>query len=227
MDYTKVLEEINSATVQISSYDYKMYCVAIAGVAFSILMSVLILRLTWRISKNQEELEKKNLKLQLFEKRYALYETIVKTKTLLDLDNSSEYQLNKTLIILEELKSNNIFVELNNKFFYQSEASKFLYDQLLVLKISMIKDRFDSLYFRYTIVFFWFNDEFNKEKDNEPITDIFSRFSEKDKYILEKNYLYKEISEYKKSYDAYVKYIDESGIMKEFEKYLNIHDLEK
>ena len=225
MDYSKVLEQINSSTVQISSYDSKMFWVAIAGVAFSIIMSAIILRLTWRISKNQEELEKKSLKLQLFEKRYPLYETIVGTKTLLDLDNS-DLQLYNTIEKLGNEQFINCFVELDDDFSYQLLASGFLFEKDFILKINNIKKDFELLVDQYLKVLKRRNFYF-RESGYDSLTSLMWDFNEKDEINLKKDSLYNDIGEYKKMYDNYIKAIEDNMILEEFEKYLNVHDLEK
>lgn len=231
IDYSEVLNRIATT----SYYDWFMFGITAANVIAFVVLTIFIYRLNYKVSrnqikvqdaiaKNQDDLSKRNLKLQLFEKRYPLYETIVGTKTLLDLDNSKLYS---ALLALGNEKSNKTFIELNDNFLYQSLSSKFLYENDLVERINKIQNDFESVFEQYMRAFNRYNDVFSKGNVGGNIRHIVYAFSKQPKEDLLRNDLYIDIAVYKSEYDKYVKAVEESNVLEEFEKYLNIRDLEK
>lgn len=244
VDYTKVLEEINSATVQISSYDYKMYCVAIAGVAFSILMSVLILFLTWRIANNQKKLQKKNLKLQLFEKRYAVYKAILDSKENSFIDG--EYLFKEGFIAFNvnfrEKYRLNVEKVNDNSFSAQFLFEKDLHKRCIFKKefvkkdfseeIDDVNNNLSDLYNKYSELVEIFRDEINKVDNFEWLelvrsiidqtTNIsFIEWANENKSISK---LLEPLTEYIKMQATYSENLDKN-VLKKFEESLYVGSL--
>ena len=69
----EALNEISNSIGQYKDYDWVMVMLTLLNVIIFGFLTWKLYILNKKISKNQEDLQKRNLKLQLFEKRYPLY----------------------------------------------------------------------------------------------------------------------------------------------------------
>lgn len=197
--------------------------------------SIILIFVTEKIGNDQVKVQRDNIKIQLFEKRYKVYETLVNMIVFLETKDMS--MSNR---LLDGYKINGgTFLEFQDDLLKGTILSKSLFDKSMYIKMISIRDEFDKVSEAYfTLVI-----KLENLKQNSP--ELIENFSKKYKeWLVERDPKiksdkseelmadYKEIStaasEFQKSIQLFLKYMrEESKILNDFDRYIIIHDLDK
>lgn len=79
LEQIEVLKGIENAISTPRCYDWWILAIAVANVLVFTILTAYIAKLNKKVSKNQDDLQKRNLKLQLYDKRVVVYYNLVNT----------------------------------------------------------------------------------------------------------------------------------------------------
>lgn len=202
------------------SMEYFLSCIGL-GISAAVVQCTLI----------QNRIQKDNIKIQLFDKRYSVFQSVLDTITLIRRDNWDRYilfnenDINKQMIIIEEnlyksvqlsvcLFDNDLHLKLvavNNAFCKVTKA----YKNMLTANLANLGDQNQAQeYISVLTSHILSNSGLCSEKYE---TDLKEKFPK----------VYINLMEFSKECDAYITFVEECGIIKELGKYVVVSKLEK
>ncbi len=239
INYIEGLNGIENAILNPRPYDWWMFGVTFANVIAFIILSIYIYILNSKIAKeqkkiqiaianNQIDLQKRNLKLQLFERRYNLYKVFSDTIGASFLNIEDWFM--KPNIEFGDPFNDNLLI-LRDKFILEYSYSQFLFEDEFVKVILEISNRFNTLVNYSTDI---------RRRyimhDKKSLADLqrsfnfylggqtFFEWSE----INKNNSPYlKALLDFSNIQKEYIDFIKENNIEVKFKTYLNISDLEQ
>ena len=203
-----------------NSIEYFLTCVGL-GISAAVVQCTLI----------QNRIQKDNIKIQLFDKRYSVFQSVLETITLIKRDNWDRYilfkenDINKQMILIEEnlyksvqlsvcLFDNDLhskLVEVNNAFCKVTKA----YKNMLTANLENLADQGNAQEYLSVLT-----------------THILSSAgldSEKYENDLKRKFpnVYINLMEFSKECEAYMAFIEQCGILKDLSKYVVVSKLDK
>ena len=203
-----------------NSMEYFLTCVGL-GISAAVVQCTLI----------QNRIQKDNIKIQLFDKRYSVFQSVLDTITLIKRDNWDRYilfkenDINKQMILIEEnlyksvqlsvcLFDNDLhskLVEVNNAFCKVTKA----YKNMLTANLEKLADQGNA-----------------QECLSVLTTHILSSAglgSEKYENDLKVKFpnVYINLMEFSKECEAYLAFIEQCGILKDLGKYVVVSKLDR
>ncbi|MBP1630703.1 MAG: hypothetical protein H6Q15_1596 [Bacteroidetes bacterium] len=222
--HIELLKGIENAISTPRDYDWWMFGITAANVIAFVILTIYIAKLNKKVSKNQDDLQKRNLKLQLFEKRYPIYLAILEVREKFEIDYSDIINSKSKLL------NNNFHQELAQTLRVLKQytySTQFLFDiEFILYKNIMLfvqlQETFLKDYLKLSELYT--ENEYEIEKilysyeDGDFLTWIGTKASSNDffKYFM-KLYYYGD-KETELIFDK---------IEKQFQEYLNVNDLEK
>lgn len=203
-----------------NSMNYFLSCVGL-GISAAVVQCTLI----------QNRIQKDNIKIQLFDKRYGVFQSVLDTITLIKRDNWDRYilfnenDINKQMILIEEnlyksvqlspcLFDNDLHTKLvavNNAFCKVAKA----YKNMLTVNLANLEDRNKVQEYIYVLnTHILSNTGLGSEKYE---TDLKEKFPN----------VYINLMEFSKECEAYITYVEESGIIKDLGKDIVVSRLDK
>lgn len=177
----------------------------------------------------QNRIQKDNIKIKLFDKRYAVFQAVLNTVTIINRDNWDRYILFrgddsiKQMIDIEENLCNSV------------QLSKCLFDQNLYKKLCDANNEFCKVAasFRNTLVA---NAEILSSQDKrQPFSEFFISQIISQEGLNVKEYdaklqaecpeIYENLKKFSDDCSSYLSFIEEHGIIKDIEKYITINSL--
>ena len=213
-----ILGGVILATIE-KDINYFLSCISVG-------VSILIVYCSWK----QNRIQQNNAKIQLFEKRYSVFQSVLDTVTVIKRDNwdryilFSENDINKQMLLIEEnlyksvqlsicLFDNDLHSKLvlvNNAFCEVSEAYKNMITNSLKNLDTKSKDDFVSAISGHIISLNGFN---SKEYES----DLKTKFP----------HIYINLTEFSKECEKYLNFINKCGIIKDFGKYIIVNELDR
>lgn len=203
-----------------NSMEYFLTCVGL-GISAAVVQCTLI----------QNRIQKDNIKIQLFGKRYSVFQSVLDSITIIERNNWDRYflfnkdDINKEIIIIEEnlyksvqlsvcLFDNNLqskLIEVNNLFCKVTKA----YKNMIIANLSYLEEHKNAQEFISVLkLHILSNNGLNSE---EYENDIKTKFPN----------LYINLLAFSKECDAYISFIKESGIINDLRKYVVVSGLDK
>ena len=145
MDYeTKILlNRLIEAVEKLDSPDWWTIALSILGIALSSLLSFLVYKLTRKIGKQQTDLQKANIKLILYDKRYKVYETLLQSQYINDID----YWL--TLKLQKETKNAHSMIDplykSHTDLYNASMVASTIFPKEIAYKVNEAYERFNKV----------------------------------------------------------------------------------
>lgn len=178
----------------------------------------------------QNAIQKDNIKIQLFDKRYKVYQSVLNTITLIKRDNWDRY------ILFKENDINQQFLSIEEELYKSVNLSLYLFDNDICLKLKDINNSFDKVakaykkmcianvqsilsegrLSEYILLFqhFLTSQQGDSKKYEDELKDKFPK-----EYIA--------IMEFSKECDAYLSVVVESKILADIGKYIKVDNLDK
>jgi hypothetical protein len=203
-----------------NSIEYFFSCVGL-GISAAVVQCTLI----------QNRIQKDNIKIQLFDKRYGVFQSVLETITLIKRDNWDRYilfneiDINKQMIIIEEnlyksiqlsvcLFDNDLHTKLvavNNAFCKVTKA----YKNMLTANLANLEDHNKAQeYISVLTTHILSSTGLGSEKYE---TDLKEKFPKE----------YINLMEFSKECDVYITFVEECGIIKDLGKYIVVSKLDK
>jgi hypothetical protein len=203
-----------------NSMDYFLSCVGL-GISAAVVQCTLI----------QNRIQKDNIKIQLFDKRYSVFQSVLDTITLIKRDNWDRYilfkenDINKQMILIEEnlyksvqlsvcLFDNDLhskLVEVNNAFCKVTKA----YKNMLTANLEKLADQGNAQeYLSVLTTHILSSAGLGSEKYENDLKEKFPN-------------VYINLMEFSKECEAYMAFIEQYGILKDLGKYVVVSKLDR
>ena len=195
--------------------DYILPCMGI-GISVAIVQCAFI----------QNRIQKDNVKIQLFDKRYSIYKSVLDTITIIHRDNWERYILFYKNDISEQL------IEIEENLYQSVQLSRCLFDKELYSKIVIVNDAFCEVAEAYKNMLIDSSTSMNSQEKAEFLEIYQSQLSSEkgfnsDDYKEKFPKAYIAMMELAKQCEDYINLINNLGIIESFQKYLTVNDLEK
>lgn len=178
----------------------------------------------------QNTIQKDNIKIQLFDKRYKVYQSVLNTITLIKRDNWDRY------IPFKGNDINQQFLSIEEELYKSANLSLFLFDNDVYLKLKDINNSFDKVAKAYKNMCITNVQSIKSDGRTSEYILLFQQFLAsrqngsvkyenelKDKFPKE----YIAIMEFSKECDSYLTVVEESKILTDIGKYIKVDNLDK
>ena len=218
MEKTSSSDEFNTSLAIFTS---------ISTVFLAFIMAVI----TYEIGSHQEKVQRDAIKMQLFDRRYKIFETIENSHTVITTNDYSNFVLSG--YCNDPFSINKKIYDIKEQLRDAAMLSQALFDEKLTRKIKEASDRYEKLYNFYFTLFKTYNSLVYDEKYLEKVENSLLTVTEKENQQCDKE-LKKEFPNFYNSNELfklqtaqYSDWLAESGILIDFDKYLKINDLDK
>lgn len=179
----------------------------------------------------QNRIQKDNIKIQLFDKRYAVFQAVLDSVTIIKRNNWDRYIL---------FNGNDVFrqmIDIEENLYKSVQLSICLFDQDLYAKLCAVNDAFCKVAKSFKNMIVTNIDSLSSEEEIQSFlkqinTQILSQdglnskqYEDRLKDKFPKVYI--SLKEFADECDAYVSFVEECGIKKDFGKYIVVDKLDK
>lgn len=179
----------------------------------------------------QNRIQKDNVKIQLFDKRFAVYQSVIDTITIIKRNNWDRY------LLFSEVDVNKQMIQIEEALYKSVQLSACLFDNMICDKLYDVNDAFCGVVKSYKDMIIENAKSFSTQEEiQEYLVDLNSYIlsptglnSKECEELLKKKYpkSYILLMDFCKECDAYISLINESGIIKDFRKYIIIDGLDR
>ena len=200
--------------------EYFLSCIGL-GISAAVVQCTLI----------QNQIQKDNIKIQLFNKRYSVFQSVLDTLTIIKRDECDRYilfndnDINKQMILIEE----NLYKSV--------QLSVCLFDNELHAKLVAVNNAFSKIAKAYkntqTANMMYLEEQENaKEYASTLVSHILPNkdlgAEEGDSDLKNKfPHIYANLTRFSKECDAYISLVEQSEIIKDFGKYIVVNKLDE
>lgn len=206
--------------VQTENIEYFFTCIGI-GVSIAVVQCSLI----------QNKIQKDNIKIQLFDKRFTVYKSVLDSVTIIKRDNWDR------CLLFNKNDINNQILQVEENLYKSSQLSICLFDKDLYLKLIKVNNAFCKVAQSYKKMLIANIESFKSQNDLLEFITILNSYILSQEGLETKEYdeeikkkfpkTYNNLMSFSKECNAYLSFIDECGIIKDFGKYIVIDELEK
>lgn len=178
----------------------------------------------------QNAIQKDNIRIQLFDKRYKVYQSVLNTITLIKRNNWDRY------ILFNGNDINQQFLLVEEELYKSANLSLFLFDNDIYLKLKDINNSFDKVAKAYKNMCIANVQSIQSDGQTSEYILLFQQFLSsrqngsveyenelKDKFPKE----YIAIMEFSKECETYLSVVEESKILSDIGKYIKVDNLDK
>lgn len=211
--------------------DWWMFGVALASVVSFIVLTVMMWRTNKKQSEQQIKVQKDNIKFQLFDKRYAVFQSVVDARHLLNRDDHfliGAYDNNHFLEV------GRLLVEMQNKLRDALFVSQCLFDKNIFERMNVILSLFMATrreFYNLNITGATLTQQITEKQKLEFQQVVTIYANDIDQMAIELEKIMPNIRSVLKKWQdavlAFNDYIDTSGITKDFDEYLMVQNLER
>lgn len=174
----------------------------------------------------QNKIQKDNIKIQLFDKRYSIYQSVLDSITIIKRDNWDRY------ILFYGNDINRQLIEIEENLYQSVQLSECLFDKELYAKLVVVNDAFCEVAKAYKDMLI----NTHKDMSEQQMKEFISLYKEQ---LVSENGLnseeykdkfprtYINMLEFSKKCAAYITLIDNIEIIKSFHKYVTVNNLDK
>lgn len=191
-----------------------------AGISFALIQCTLI----------QNQTQKDNIKIQLFDKRYSVFQSVLDTITIIKRNNWDRY------ILFNENDINRQMILIEENLYKSVQLSICLFDKDLHLKLIEVNNAFCKVAKAYKNMFTANLKDLNSQERERYIdfinknilsqTGLDSKEYEKElKEKFPKAYI--NLMEFSEECDSYISFIAETDVIKDLKEYITVDKLEK
>ena len=180
----------------------------------------------------QNMIQKDNIKIQLFDKRYQIYQSVIDSITVIRRDN-----WDRCILFNEETNVSKQILEIEENLYRSYQLSPCLFNKELVDKLTDVNNAFCKVAESYKALLISNIEHNPSEEEKQKFIEGYKLFllstqqqNAKDfenhlKEQLPKMYI--SLMEFSKECERYLTFIEETGILKDFSRYIVIKDLDK
>ena len=179
----------------------------------------------------QNQIQKDNIRIQLFEKRYLVYQSVVDSITIIRRNN-----WDRCMLFNEETNINKQMLEIEENLYRSVQLSSCLFNIEFVNKLTDVNDAFCKVAESYKALLIS-NLEYNLlEEEKQKIIEAYKLFllstQEQNANIFEDHLkeqlpkIYIGLMEFSNECNKYLALVEQTGIMKDFVNYIVVRDLD-
>lgn len=179
----------------------------------------------------QNRIQKDNIKIQLFDKRYAVFQAVLDSVTIVKRNNWDRY------ILFNGNDVSGQMIEIEENLYKSVQLSICLFDQNLYAKLCAVNDAFCKVAKSFKNMIVTNINSFSSEKEAQSFMKQISSQIVSQDGLNSKQYedrlkdkfpkVYISLKEFADECDAYVSFVEECGIKKDFGKYIVVDKLDK
>ena len=199
--------------------NYFLTCISL-GTSFAVVQCAII----------QNKIQKDNIRIQLFDKRYAVFQTIIDSITIIKRNNWDRYML------LQNVDVNNQIISIEEELYKCVHLSTYLFDSDFSDKLLKINNGYCAVVQAYKNLLVFSMSTFT-EAEAIAFKNLLSShmllpdglnsqlYQDELKEMFPKTYI--SLLEFSNVCNSYLEIIGQTGILKEFPKYINVDGLDK
>ena len=201
-----------------NAIEYFFTCIGL-GVSIAVVMCAI----------TQNKIQKDNIKIELFDKRYSVFQSFLDTITIIKRDNWDRHLLFKENDISKQM------LQIEENLFRSVQLSFCLFDKDLCCKLVEVNNAFDKVAKSYKEMLVANLGNFTSQKERQEFIDLLStkvllkndfntqEYEDALKKQFPKTYI--SIMNFNKECSAYLSFINKCGIIEDFKKYIFIDKL--
>lgn len=200
--------------------EYFLTCIGI-GISAAVVQGTLI----------QNRIQKDNIKIQLFDKRYKIFQTVLDSTTIIRRNNWDRY------ILFRENDSNKQIMQIEEELYKSVQLSICLFDSKLYDKLVSVNNAFCKVAKAYKNMQVANMRNFKSEEEMREFLNLFDFYLLSEDGLESKEYgvnikehfpkIYIALTDFSKECDTYMAFVEKCGIKKDFGKYIIVDTLEK
>lgn len=174
----------------------------------------------------QNKIQKDNIKIQLFDKRFIVYQSLLDSITIIKRDNWDRYILFNGNDVSQQM------MQLEENLYKSVQLSFCLFDKELCSKIVDVNNAFNKVAESYKEMFVANREHFTSQNEIQKFTNLLNTYILSKKGFNTPEYedafrkqfprTYISIMDFNKECSAYLSFVDKCGIIKDFRKYIFI-----
>lgn len=178
----------------------------------------------------QNKIQKNNIKIQMFDKRYAIFQVVLDSLTIIKRDNWDRYLLFKGNDVNKQI------IQIEENLYKSVQLSICLFDKDLHLKLISINNAFCKVTKAYKEMLVANVKIQNSQEDIQAFGRLFSPYLLNQGGLNSKEFeqglkdkfpdTYESIMIFSDECNAYISFVEKSGVIKDFEKYIIVNKLE-
>lgn len=179
----------------------------------------------------QNQIQKDNIKIQLFDKRYSVYRSVMDTITIIKRDNWDR------CILFDNIDTNRQILQIEENLFKSVHLSACLFDADLYTKLIDINNAFCKVAEAYKKMLINNLKSLKTEEEKQEFIALFRSHILSQEETISKDYdkelkekfpqVYISLMEFNNECSTYISFIENSGIIKDFKEYIIIDRLDK
>ena len=179
----------------------------------------------------QNQIQKDNIKIQLFEKRYLVYQSVVDSITIIRRNN-----WDRCMLFNEETNINKQMLEIEENLYRSVQLSSCLFNTEFVNKLTDVNDAFCKVAESYKALLISSLEYNLSEEEKQKFIEAYKLFllstQEQNANVFEDHLkeqlpkIYIGLMEFSNECNKYLAFVGQTGIMKDFVNYIVVRDLD-
>lgn len=203
-----------------NAFNYFLSCIGI-GVSVAVVQCALI----------QNKIQKDNIKIQLFDKRYSIFQCVLNSETIIKRNNWDRYILFNENDIIKQM------FQIEEELYKSTQLSMCLFDQHIYSKLIDVNNAYCKVAKLYKDMLIKNQNTFTSQKEIEEYNTIVNFYILSPDGFRTKEYeeklrsrfphLFINLMEFSKGCEAYLSFIEECGIKQDFKAYIVVDKLDR
>lgn len=203
-----------------NAFNYFLSCIGI-GISIAVMLCAFI----------QNQIQKDNIKIQLFDKRYSVFQCVLNSETIIKRNNWDRY------ILFNKNDINQQMFQIEEELYRSTQRSMCLFDKNIYLKLIEVNNAYCKVVKLYKDMLIKNLATFTSQKDIEEYNKIVNncilsqegfRAKEYEENLKNQNpHLFINLIEFSKGCEEYLSFIEECGIKQDIKTYIIVDKLDK
>lgn len=179
----------------------------------------------------QNQIQKDNIRIQLFEKRYLVYQSVVDSITIIRRNN-----WDRCMLFNEETNISKQMLEIEENLYRSVQLSSCLFNIEFVNKLTDVNDAFCKVAESYKALLISCIQHNLSDEEKQKIIEAYKLFLLSTQQQSAKGFedylkeqlpnMYIDLMEFSKECEQYLAFVQQTGIMKDFTNYIVVKDLD-
>lgn len=203
-----------------NAFEYFLSCIGI-GISIAVVQCALI----------QNQIQKDNIKIQLFDKRYSVFQCVLSSVTIIKRNNWDRY------ILFNKNDINEQMFKIEDNLYNSTQLSMCLFDKDIYSKLQDVNNAFCKVAKSYKDMLIKIQETFTSKEAIEEYSTIVNFYILSPNGFRTKEYeeelknkfpgIYINLMDFSKECESYLSLIDTSGIIQDLGNYIIVYNLEK
>lgn len=203
-----------------NAFEYFLSCIGI-GISIAVVQCAFI----------QNQIQKDNIKIQLFDKRYSVFQCVLSSVTIIKRNNWDRY------ILFNKNDINEQMLQIEENLYNSTQLSMCLFDKDIYSKLVNVNNAFCKVAKSYKDMLIKIQGTFTSKEAIEEYSTIVNLYILSPNGFRTKEYeeelknkyprIYINLMDFSKECESYLSLIDETGIIQDLGNYIIVYNLEK